>query len=72
MYVSDSALSTVNPRQKIQISELSVKHRDADFALNSDVWPNHILLSIGKFLFHIIVMDLRVDVNSIRKDAKNK
>jgi DNA-directed RNA polymerase len=36
------------------------------------VWPNGVLTSLGRFLYGIIMRDVKIDVNIMKPNAKTK
>lgn len=39
---------------------------------NDKTWPTPIIISVGRFLYHILMHDVRIDVNATRMNAKSK
>ncbi|CAH0564781.1 unnamed protein product [Brassicogethes aeneus] len=62
----------LNPRQRWQWAEQGVRDTGATLDMDHQEWVPTILQTIGKFLYHIIMHDLKVDVNAIRLNSKTK
>ncbi|XP_056629610.1 DNA-directed RNA polymerase, mitochondrial [Diorhabda sublineata] len=62
---------TVNSRQTWQWIDHSLKRQGATLETNHQEWVPTILTFIGKFLYHIVMYDLKVDVN-VLKNSKHK
>lgn len=56
----------VNTRQKWQWIENSLIFSGSSIKLDHQDWVPTILQNIGKFLYHIIMHDLKIDVNSMK------
>lgn len=35
-------------------------------------WPHHVRVGVGKFLFDIILKDIKIDINCVRRNCKEK
>lgn len=42
------------------------RHKGATADIEITQWPTTILISIGRFLYNIIIRDIKIDVNSVR------
>ncbi|XP_050428199.1 DNA-directed RNA polymerase, mitochondrial [Adelges cooleyi] len=58
-----------NTRQQWQKLIHKYKSVGADIELDDKVWPSTVLSSVGRFLYNIIIKDIKIDVN-ILKDNK--
>jgi DNA-directed RNA polymerase len=62
----------LNPRQQWQWIEYSVKSTGATLSMDHRPWTPTTLQTIGKFLYRIVMHDLKVDVNAMRTNSKHK
>ncbi|KAG5895035.1 hypothetical protein JTB14_014773 [Gonioctena quinquepunctata] len=62
----------VNSRQIWQWIEHSKLNRGATLTMDHQEWVPTTLQFIGKFLYHIVMYDLKVDVNALRNNTKHK
>ncbi|XP_072382845.1 DNA-directed RNA polymerase, mitochondrial [Diabrotica undecimpunctata] len=62
---------TVNPRQIWQWIDHSLKRKGATLEMDHQQWAPAVLTFIGKFLYHIVMYDIKVDVNVLR-NTKHK
>ncbi|KAL3272879.1 hypothetical protein HHI36_014339 [Cryptolaemus montrouzieri] len=62
----------LNSRQKWQWIEHSLKPTGSTLEMDHKAWVPSNLVEIGKFLYHIIMHDLMIDVNCMKPNAKNK
>ncbi|CAG9865430.1 unnamed protein product [Phyllotreta striolata] len=60
-----------NSRQVWQNIEYNLKDREASIEMDHQEWVPTILTFIGKFLYHIVMYDLKVDINVLR-NTKHK
>lgn len=65
-------VDVLNGRQKWQWAEHSFKHEGATIPMDHQEWTPAALMAIGKFLYNIIMHDLKIDVNSLRANSKHK
>ncbi|CAH1964297.1 unnamed protein product [Acanthoscelides obtectus] len=65
--VSPDKECLINSRQIWQWAEHNLKDHGATLKMDHQEWVPTTLQFIGKFLYHIIMHDLKVDVNSLRK-----
>ncbi|KAF5291408.1 hypothetical protein FQR65_LT01718 [Abscondita terminalis] len=61
-----------NTRQLWQWIEYEHKSEGTTTLIDHQPWVPTVLQSIGKFLYHIIMHDLKIDVNIMRTNSKNK
>lgn len=62
----DSVSSTINPRQAWQWLTWRRKQKsDASTEMEGREWPSTAVQHVGRFLYHIVMHDLKVDVNSL-------
>ncbi|KAF5270657.1 hypothetical protein FQA39_LY01395 [Lamprigera yunnana] len=61
-----------NPRQIWQWIEHLNRERDGTTLLDHQPWIPSVLQNIGKFLYHIIMHDLKIDVNIMQPNSKHK
>lgn len=61
----------INMRQLWQKTEYSLKQNGATLLMDHQEWVPPALKFIGKFLYHIIMHDLKIDVNSM-KNVSNR
>ncbi|XP_018577460.1 DNA-directed RNA polymerase, mitochondrial [Anoplophora glabripennis] len=62
----------MNPRQKWQWIEHSLYQEGPTLWMGHQEWVPTILQFIGKFLYHIVMHDLKIDVNSLRNNDEHK
>ncbi|KAJ8965991.1 hypothetical protein NQ314_003788 [Rhamnusium bicolor] len=62
----------LNPRQIWQWVEHGVFANGATLSMDHQEWFPTTLQNIGKFLYHIVMHDLKVDVNSLRPTTSHK
>lgn len=62
----------MNTRQKWQWAEYAYKHEGATMHMDHQEWVPTALQTIGKFLYNIIMHDLKIDVNVMRNNNKHK
>ncbi|XP_076275662.1 mitochondrial RNA polymerase isoform X2 [Rhynchophorus ferrugineus] len=62
----------VNSRTQWQLIEHSLSSKGATLELGHNPWTPSTLTAIGKFMYHIIMHDLKIDVNSLRIESKHK
>ncbi|EFA08534.1 DNA-directed RNA polymerase, mitochondrial [Tribolium castaneum] len=62
----------VNPRQQWQWFEYSMKGTGATLTMDHRTWSPSTLQTIGKFLYKIVMHDLKVDVNAMKANIKHK
>ncbi|XP_044253587.1 DNA-directed RNA polymerase, mitochondrial [Tribolium madens] len=62
----------VNPRQQWQWFEYSLKDKGATLTMDHRGWSPSTLQTIGKFLYKIVMHDLKVDVNAMKANVKNR
>ncbi|RZC40231.1 DNA-directed RNA polymerase, mitochondrial, partial [Asbolus verrucosus] len=62
----------LNARQQWQWAEHNLKEKGATFSMDHRSWNPAILQTIGKFLYRIVMHDLKVDVNAMRANNKHK
>lgn len=64
--------SSDNPRQCWQ---RLVHHAQTDggpsMNIHDRVWPTAVLISVGRFLYQILIRDIKIDVNYIRNNTKS-
>ncbi|KAK9883720.1 hypothetical protein WA026_001908 [Henosepilachna vigintioctopunctata] len=70
--VCPKSIDKVNSRQKWQWIEYDLSHEGATLNMDHREWVPTILVDIGKFLYHIIMHDLMVDVNCLKSNTKQK
>ncbi|XP_066246589.1 DNA-directed RNA polymerase, mitochondrial [Euwallacea similis] len=61
-----------HPRIQWQLLEHEQCKNGATLDMAHQPWAPGTLISLGRFLYHIIIHDLKVDVNSMRRDRSNK
>ncbi|XP_018323984.1 DNA-directed RNA polymerase, mitochondrial [Agrilus planipennis] len=61
----------INSRQRWQLIEYSLKSEGASSVVDHNEWVPTVLTFIGKFLYHIVMYDIKIDVNSM-KNVKHK
>nr|CAD7411656.1 unnamed protein product [Timema poppensis] len=70
-YLDPSCSSCTNTRQRWQ--ELIHQHQDGpSMTRENRSWSNAVLLGVGKFLYNIIMRDIKVDVNLTRTNGKTQ
>ncbi|KAF2883356.1 hypothetical protein ILUMI_22858 [Ignelater luminosus] len=62
----------LNTRQYWQWTEYQYKSEGATILTDHQAWVPSVLQNIGKFLYHIVMHDLKVDVNAMRNNSKHK
>lgn len=62
----------INPRQTWQLLEHSLKGEGSSINLDHQEWVPTALQNIGKFLYHIVMHDFKVNVNSMHSNLKHK
>lgn len=62
----------INPRQTWQLLEHSLKGDGSSINLDHHEWVPTALQNIGKFLYHIVMHDLKVNVNCMHPNLKHK
>ncbi|XP_022917116.2 DNA-directed RNA polymerase, mitochondrial [Onthophagus taurus] len=62
----------VNTRKKWQSLEFQTKSEGSSISLDNLPWPPGVLQQIGKFLYNIVMHDLKIDVNVMRDNSKHK
>lgn len=62
----------LNPRQQWQWIEYSLKHTGATLSMDHRGWSPSTLQAIGKFLYKIVMHDLKVNVNAMKTNIKHK
>lgn len=62
----------VNSRQTWQLLEHSMKREGSSIDLDHQEWVPAALVNIGKFLYHIVMHDLKINVNCMRQNIKHK
>ncbi|KAL5280867.1 POLRMT family protein [Megaselia abdita] len=62
----ESGKTSDNPRQLWQ--RLVHVHRTSgpSMDINAPIWPNNVLLGVGRFLYNIIMRDIKIDSNILR------
>ncbi|KAJ3645908.1 hypothetical protein Zmor_023531 [Zophobas morio] len=61
-----------NPRQQWQWIEYNMKSSGATLSMDHRAWTPTTLQTIGKFLYRIVMHDLKVDVNVMKLNSKHK
>nr|CAD7605425.1 unnamed protein product [Timema genevievae] len=70
-YLDPSCSSCTNTRHRWQ--ELIHQHQDGPtMTRENKSWSNAVLLGVGKFLYNIIMRDIKVDVNITRTNGKTQ
>lgn len=67
-----SNISNYNPRQRWQWIEHQHIGEGATLKSDHQDWVPSVLINIGKFMYHIIMHDLKIDVNAMRLNNKHK
>lgn len=62
----------INSRQTWQLLEHSLKGEGSSINLDHQEWVPTALQNIGKFLYHIVMHDLKINVNCMRPNMKHK
>lgn len=62
----------INSRQQWQLIENEYLSNGATLSMGHQEWVPSVMQFIGKFLYHIVMHDLKIDVNSLRLKDKNK
>lgn len=62
----------LNSRQKWQWMENSEIAEGSSTIMDHQEWVPTVLQNIGKFLYHIVMHDLKIDVNVLRPNSKHK
>ncbi|KAJ8923365.1 hypothetical protein NQ315_001923 [Exocentrus adspersus] len=62
----------LNSRQKWQWIQHSLINEGATILMGHQEWVPPVLQFIGKFLYHIVMHDLKIDVNSLRNNTEHK
>ncbi|XP_044758322.1 DNA-directed RNA polymerase, mitochondrial [Coccinella septempunctata] len=65
-------VDNLNPRQKWQWLEHNLKPVGSTLDMDHREWVNPVLTHIGKFLYQIIMHDLKVDVNCMKPNSKQE
>lgn len=68
-WYSDPSGPARNPREQWQLLEKS-DNSGPSMDIGRKHWSNVVLCNIGKFLYNIILRDIKVDVNIIKHDSK--
>ncbi|XP_050532708.1 DNA-directed RNA polymerase, mitochondrial [Daktulosphaira vitifoliae] len=66
-YINGNTKNSQNTRQQWQKLVHKYKLVGSDIELDDKTWPSTVLSSVGKFLYKIIIKDIKIDVN-IMKD----
>ncbi|XP_066139814.1 DNA-directed RNA polymerase, mitochondrial [Euwallacea fornicatus] len=61
-----------HPRIQWQLLQNEQCKDGATLDMAHQPWPLGTLISLGRFLYHIIIHDLKVDVNAMRRDRSDK
>lgn len=61
----------INSRQHWQLIEHSLKGKGSSSVLDHQKWVPTIMVNIGKFLYHIVMHDLKINVNAMRANSKH-
>lgn len=40
--------------------------------ITEHIWPNNVLMGVGRFLYNILMQDVKIDVNILRQKLKSK
>lgn len=70
-YIGPRTDNCINGRQKWK----TVSHKyqkGPSLELECAPWPSNVLIGIGKFLYNIIMRDMKIDVNILRKNVNNE
>lgn len=62
----------INTRQTWQLLEHSLKGEGSSTDLDHQEWVPTALQNIGKFLYHIVMHDLKINVNCMRPEITHK
>lgn len=65
-------VDNLNPRQKWQWFEHNLKPQGSTLDMDHREWVLSVVSQIGKFLYHIIMHDLKIDVNCMKPNSKQK
>uniref|UniRef100_A0A2S2PVK5 DNA-directed RNA polymerase n=2 Tax=Sipha flava TaxID=143950 RepID=A0A2S2PVK5_9HEMI len=71
-YLNNENEDIQNTRQKWQQLVYKYKAIGADIELDDKYWPSTVLNSVGKFLYNIIIKDIKIDVNILKDNIKEE
>lgn len=64
--------SSDNPRQSWQRHVHHAQAHGSSMDIIDQVWPNMTLLGVGRFLFQILMRDVKIDANALRANSKTE
>lgn len=64
--------SSDNPRQSWQRHVHHAQERGPSMDIVDQVWPNMTQLGVGRFLFQILMRDVKIDANALRTNSKTE
>lgn len=67
-----SCNSSDNPRQLWQRLVHQTRNDGPSMDIEEKAWPASILVGVGRFMYNILMRDLKIDVNAIRLNSKTQ
>lgn len=64
--------SSDNPRQSWQRHVHHAQSHGPSMNIVDEVWPNMTLLGVGRFLFQILMRDIKIDANALRMNSRTE
>jgi DNA-directed RNA polymerase, mitochondrial len=62
--------SSDNPRQCWQRLVHQGQHEGPSMNISDNIWTNAALMGVGKFLYNILMRDIKIDANVLRMNSK--
>lgn len=66
------SLSSDNPRQNWQRLVHQTRYEGASMDIRDNVWSNSIQIGVGRFLYNILMRDVKVDFNMLRPNSRSE
>ncbi|KAL4141406.1 hypothetical protein QTP88_004049 [Uroleucon formosanum] len=71
-YINSENYDSQNTRQQWQQLVYKYKGIGADIEQDDKQWPSTVLNSVGKFLYNIIIKDIKIDVNIMKENIEEE
>lgn len=74
MYCDEISRSVTsdNPRQSWQRLVHQTRHSGPSMDVNDKAWPMSVMIGIGRFLYNILMRDIKIDANVCRTNSKTQ
>lgn len=66
------SMTSDNPRQSWQRLVHQTRHSGPSMDVNDKAWPMSVMIGIGRFLYNILMRDIKIDANVVRTNSKTQ